>query len=117
MNDLQRHKLKKALGTTKQGKENWKIRNKWFLKTAFNRLKVIGVSILALITIIKLNLVNFPEANTPLLYIGSGLFMVIGTISILAILTMIMPYPHWWELKAGKERSKYHGDQFKDGFM
>lgn len=117
MNDLQKHKLKKAMGTTKQGKENWKTRNKWFIKTVFNRLKVIAISTLTLFLLIKFDLANIQEATSPMMYITSGIFMVIGTISILAILTMILPYPHWFELKAGKDREKYHGDQFKDGIL
>lgn len=45
----------------------------------------------------------------------SPIFVVLGTVCILATMVLLVPYPHWWELKQGAERRKYHGDDFADG--
>ena len=110
MNDLQRHRLKKIVGTTKAGKQNWKLRMKWFFKIMKVRMIVLTISSSVLLFLMK-----FGNIDPNTISLSNTLSIVTGLLSIIAILFMLVPYPHWWELKAGEERSKYYGNEFHDG--
>lgn len=78
----------------------------FLLKLIMIRIQVLCISVGTLILIMHFNLIDKSIGYVPL-----------GLISLLVTMAMLVPIPHWWELEAGKQRERWYGDDFQDGWL
>ena len=78
----------------------------YIAKKVLTRVSVLAVAVGGLSLIVHYDLVS----KIPI-------FALVGMILVLVAMTMLVPLPLWWELKKGKQREKWYGDDFKNGIL